>query len=339
MSQCSEEEVQKFRDKATESARCSSAPSGLPSRRRVSRGSFFGMYPMFDPPREVTAHAVAEAQHLGLQVKMVTGDASAIAKETCKMLALQGLRFERLIHGVLAGSAQNDLVEKAVDTAVVSPEHKLQVVEMLQQRGHLRAMTSDGVNDAPYLKKVDCGITVEGSTKSAQAAADIVFLAPRLSTIVDAIKLARQIFQHLIVFTALFAVLTPVAVAYDNAHFEARPVEWQLPKVSVISVIPGVPDWELAHLPHPVGKTWPSWQLVGAIFGWLLSDVDIFTVVVIWAYSIGVVIVIAVVYYLLTLVAALDIEHPSEEHAHPSPSSPLSTRLAVSFGTATLWGL
>ncbi|KAI3059184.1 hypothetical protein CBS147353_10595 [Aspergillus niger] len=362
MSQCSEEEVQKFRDKATESARCSSAPSGLPSRRRVSRGSFFGMYPMFDPPREVTAHAVAEAQHLGLQVKMVTGDASAIAKETCKMLALQGLRFERLIHGVLAGSAQNDLVEKAVDTAVVSPEHKLQVVEMLQQRGHLRAMTSDGVNDAPYLKKVDCGITVEGSTKSAQAAADIVFLAPRLSTIVDAIKLARQIFQHLIVFTALFAVLTPVAVAYDNAHFEARPVEWQLPKVSVISVIPEIiflevsltgnwlifltrwakpglrGSWLAPSSAGSLGEYEPTNSPSGAKFS-VNSDVDIFTVVVIWAYSIGVVIVIAVVYYLLTLVAALDIEHPSEEHAHPSPSSPLSTRLAVSFGTATLWGL
>jgi len=72
------------------------------------------------------------------------------------------------------------LVEKADGFAEVFPEHKYQVVEMLQERGHLTAMTGDGVNDAPSLKKADCGIAVEGSTEAAQAAADIVFLAPGL---------------------------------------------------------------------------------------------------------------------------------------------------------------
>jgi H+-transporting ATPase len=133
-------------------------------------------------------------------------------------------------------------------------------------------MTGDGVNDAPSLKKSDCGIAVEGATEAAQAAADIVFLAPGLSTIVSAIKLSRQIFQRmkayiqyrialclhlevylvssmiiinetirveLIVFLALFADLATIAVAYDNAHFERRPVEWQLPKIWIISVVLG----------------------------------------------------------------------------------------------------
>ena len=154
----------------------------------------------------------------------------------------------RLIHGGLTGTTQHDLVERADGFAEVFPEHKYQVVEMLQQRGHLTAMTGDGVNDAPSLKKSDCGIAVEGSTEAAQAAADIVFLAPGLSTIVLAIKTARQIFQRmkayiqyrialclhlevylvtsmiiinetirveLIVFLALFADLATVAVAYD----------------------------------------------------------------------------------------------------------------------------
>ena len=324
------------------------------------------------------------------------------------MLALSTKVYdsERLIHGGLAGSAQHDLVEKADGFAEVFPEHKYQVVEMLQQRGHLTAMTGDGVNDAPSLKKADCGIAVEGSTEAAQAAADIVFLAPGLSTIVDAIKLARQIFQRmkayiqyrialclhlevylvtsmiiinetiradLIVFIALFADLATIAIAYDNAHFEARPVEWQLPKIWLISVILGfllaIGTWILrATLFLPNGgviqnfgspqeilflevaltenwlifvtrgaKTWPSWQLVGAIFGvdvistlfcvfgWLSGDqeetitsppsqadfsvngdVDIVTVVVIWGYSIGVTIIIAVVYYILTEIPALD---------------------------------
>jgi len=406
MSECSEEEAKLYRDKAAEFARRGFRSLGVAVQKEGEPWQLLGMYPMFDPPREDTAHTIAEAQVLGLSVKMLTGDAIAIAKETCKMLALGTKVYdsERLIHGGLAGSAQHDLVEKADGFAEVFPEHKYQVVEMLQQRGHLTAMTGDGVNDAPSLKKADCGIAVEGSTEAAQAAADIVFLAPGLSTIVDAIKLARQIFQRmkayiqyrialclhleiylvtsmiiidetirsdLIVFIALFADLATIAVAYDNAHFEARPVEWQLPKIWVISVILGIllaaatwivrgtlfinnggiiQNWgspqEILFLEVALtenwlifvtrgGKTWPSWQLVIAIFvvdvlatlfclfGWLAGPytqshpqdsatftanghVDIVTVVVIWAYSIGVTVIIAVVYYLLTIIPALD---------------------------------
>jgi H+-transporting ATPase len=313
---------------------------------------------------------------------------------------------DKLIHGGLSGTTQHDLVEKADGFAEVFPEHKYQVVEMLQQRGHLTAMTGDGVNDAPSLKKSDCGIAVEGATEAAQAAADIVFLAPGLSTIVSAIKIARQIFQRmkayiqyrialclhleiylvtsmiiinetiqvdLIVFLALFADLATIAVAYDNAHFEARPVEWQLPKIWIISVILGIllalGTWAIRgtmFLPNGGiienfgsvqgilflqisltenwlifvtrgGNTWPSWQLVGAIFavdvlatlfcvfGWLAGGAgeptdpvdhnrlfsadghtSIVTVVVIWAYSIGIIIVIAIVYYLLNKWSWLD---------------------------------
>merc|ERR1712000_637908 len=287
----------------------------------------------------------------------------------------------------VTGSAQYDLVEKADGFAEVFPEHKYQVVEMLQQRGHLTAMTGDGVNYAPSLKKSDCGIAVEGATEAAQAAADIVFLAPGLSTIVSAIKIARQIFQRmkayiqyrialclhleiylvtsmiiiktiraeLIVFLALFADLATIAVAYDNAHFEQRPVEWQLPKIWIISVVLGIllalGTWVIRgamFMPNGGiinnfgsiqgilflevsltenwlifvtrgGETWPSWQLIGAIFGvdvlstlftvfgWLTGGrTSIVTVVIVWGYSIGVSIVIAIVYYLMNRMAWLD---------------------------------
>ncbi|KAJ5993421.1 Proton-exporting ATPase [Penicillium sp. IBT 35674x] len=373
---------------------------------KMNHGKSLAYIQCLIPPREDTAQTIKEAQSLGLSVKMLTGDAIAIAKETCKMLAL-GTRVynsERLIHGGLTGSRQYDLVEKADGFAEVFPEHKYQVVEMLQNRGHLTAMTGDGVNDAPSLKKSDCGIAVEGATEAAQAAADIVFLAPGLSTIVEAIRVARQIFQRmkayiqyrialclhleiylvtsmliinetirseLIVFIALFADLATIAVAYDNAHYEQRPVEWQLPKIWIISVVLGVllavATWIMRGTmflenggiienwgsPQPIlflevsltenwlifvtrgGKTWPSWQLVGAIlgvdiiatlfcvFGWLsggsfeqtsppdsakFSDgtTSIVTVVVIWGNSLGVTIVIATVYYLMTKITWLD---------------------------------
>ncbi|KAI1172265.1 E1-E2 ATPase-domain-containing protein [Nemania sp. FL0916] len=357
-----------------------------------------GLLSMFDPPREDTAQTIIEAAHLGVPVKMLTGDAIAIAKETCKMLGLgtKVYNSEKLIHSGLTGTVQHDLVQRADGFAEVFPEHKYQVVEMLQQRGSLTAMTGDGVNDAPSLKKADCGIAVEGSSEAAQAAADIVFLAPGLSTIVLSIRTARQIFQRmksyvqyrialclhleiylttsmiilnetirpdLIVFIALFADLATVAVAYDNAHVEPRPVEWQLKKIWVISIVLGgllaAGTWiirgtlflrnggiienfgsiqEILFLEVALtenwlifvtrgGQTWPSWQLVGAIFGvdvlatlfclfgWLAGTgrgygphdqfhnsggwTDIVTVVVIWAYSIGVVIFIAIVYMAL----------------------------------------
>lgn len=406
LSDCDAETARIFKDKATEFARRGFRSLGVAYQKNDGPWILLGLLSMFDPPREDTAQTILEAQALGVPVKMLTGDAIAIAKETCKMLALgtKVYNSEKLIHGGLSGTTQHDLVERADGFAEVFPEHKYQVVEMLQQRGHLTAMTGDGVNDAPSLKKADCGIAVEGSTEAAQAAADIVFLAPGLSTIVLAIKIARQIFQRmkayiqyrialclhleiylvtsmiiinetipvdLIVFIALFADLATVAVAYDNAFSEERPVEWQLPKIWIISVILGVllalgtwvvrgsmylpnggivQNWgniqEIIFLEVSLtenwlifvtrgGKTWPSWQLVGAIlgvdilatlfcvFGWLHSTdytsnpathlvqtanghTDIVTVVVVWAYSIGVTIVIAIVYYLLNRIQWLN---------------------------------
>lgn len=396
LSACSQEVSDMYKMKAAEFARRGFRSLGVAVKKNDEEWELLGMLSMFDPPREDTAQTIAEAQTLGLQVKMLTGDAIAIAKETCKMLALgtKVYNSDRLIHGGLSGATQHDLVERADGFAEVFPEHKYQVVEMIQQRGHLTAMTGDGVNDAPSLKKSDCGIAVEGASEAAQAAADIVFLAPGLSTIVSAIKIARQIFQRmkayiqyrialcfhleiylvtamiiinepihvdLIVFLALFADLATIAVAYDNAHFEARPVEWQLPKIWIISVTLGVllalATWVvrgamflpnggiIANFGHVQeilfleisltenwlifvtrgGETYPSWQLVGAIFGvdviatlfcvfgWLSGPrsftnprdqnrllepngrTSIVTVVVIWAYSIGVTIVIAIV--------------------------------------------
>lgn len=409
IAECDEATAKHYRDTAADFARRGFRSLGVASKRGDEPWKIIGMLPMFDPPREDTAHTILEAQNLGLSVKMLTGDAIAIAKETCKLLALgtKVYNSQRLIAGGVAGATQYDLVEKADGFAEVFPEHKYQVVEMLQQRGHLTAMTGDGVNDAPSLKKSDCGIAVEGATEAAQAAADIVFLAPGLSTIVDAIKVARQIFQRmkayvqyrialclhlevylttsmiiinetirtdLVVFLALFADLATIAVAYDNAHYEPRPVEWQLPKIWVISVILGIllaiSTWIMRgtfYLPSGGmiqnfgnvqlmlflqvslvenwlifvtrgGQTWPSWKLVGAIFivdvlstlfcvfGWLSGDpsefftkpVDVYsrdhwsvqtsivTVVVIWCYSIGVTIVVAIVYYLLTSMKWID---------------------------------
>jgi H+-transporting ATPase len=406
LASCSPEAAKLYTDNATDFARRGFRSLGVAYKKNDEDWVLLGLLSMFDPPREDTAQTIIEATQLGVPVKMLTGDAIAIAKETCKMLSLgtKVYNSERLIHSGLSGTVQHDFVERADGFAEVFPEHKYTVVEMLQQRGHLTAMTGDGVNDAPSLKKADCGIAVEGSSEAAQAAADIVFLAPGLSTIVLAIKTARQIFQRmkayvqyrialclhleiyltlsmiilnetirveLIVFLALFADLATVAVAYDNAHWEPRPVEWQLPKIWIVSIVLGgilaIGTWIVrATMFLPSGgiiqnfgsiqevlflevaltenwlifvtrgaKTWPSWQLIGAIFGvdviatlfclfgWLsgLPEkdaftsnfpqredgwVDVVTVVVIWLFSFGVTVFAAIVYYLLNKITWLD---------------------------------
>lgn len=249
---------------------------GVAIKEGEQRWQLLGLLPMFDPPRFDTAATIAEAQTLGVSVKMLTGDAVAIAKETCKMLALGTKVYDshRLIgSGGMTGSAIHDFVEAADGFAEVFPEHKYQVVEMLQHRGHLTAMTGDGVNDAPSLKKADCGIAVEGASDAARAAADVVFLDEGLSTIITSIKVARQIFHRmkayiqyrialclhlevylvlsiiildeviradLIVFIALFADLATIAIAYDNAPHARQPVEWQLPRIWIIATVLGL---------------------------------------------------------------------------------------------------
>ena len=77
------------------------------------------------------------------------------------------------------------------------PEHKFHIVDVLQKHGHIVGMTGDGVNDAPALKKADCGFAVSGATDAARAAASIVLVAPGLSVIIDAIKESRKIFQRM----------------------------------------------------------------------------------------------------------------------------------------------
>ena len=88
-------------------------------------------------------------------------------------------------------------IEKADGFAQVFPEHKFRIVDVLQKRGHIVGMTGDGVNDAPALKKADCGIAVSGATDAARAAAAIVLMTPGLSVIIDAIKESRRIFQRM----------------------------------------------------------------------------------------------------------------------------------------------
>ena len=238
---------------------------------------YLGVLPLFDPPRSDSKEIIATAEQMGINVKMLTGDQLAIAKETARQLNLG----QNIVDAKMFEQTQfhqtgqlGDLIEKADGFAQVFPEHKYHIVEVLQKRGHIVGMTGDGVNDAPALKKADAGIAVSSATDAARAAADIVLLTPGLSVIIDAIKEARKIFQRMtsyaiyriaetirvllfmtlsiLIFnfypvTAIMIVLLALlndgailSIAYDNVRYSNQPERWNMPRVLGISTILGL---------------------------------------------------------------------------------------------------
>jgi H+-transporting ATPase len=238
---------------------------------------FLGVLPLFDPPRDDAKETIATALKMGVKIKMVTGDALAIAKETAKKLDMG----TNILDAASLGDSKkqetaevSESIEKADGFAQVFPEHKFHIVDILQKRGHIVGMTGDGVNDAPALKKADCGIAVSGATDAARAAAAIVLLTPGLSVIIDAIKESRRIFQRMnsyaiyriaetlrvllfmtaaiLVFnfyplTAVMIVMLALlndgailSIAYDNVRYKNQPESWNMRLVLGIATVLGV---------------------------------------------------------------------------------------------------
>jgi len=158
---------------------------------------FQGLISLFDPPRDDTKSTIEEALSAGVEVKMITGDQTAIAKETCRELGMgTNILDTHQLHG--AGPANRmELVMSCNGFAEVMPEDKFDIVEAVRSAGHVVGMTGDGVNDAPALKRADIGIAVEGATDAAKAAADIVLVEPGLGVIIEAMQRSRKIFQRM----------------------------------------------------------------------------------------------------------------------------------------------
>ncbi len=158
---------------------------------------FVGLIALSDPPRDDSAKTIKTAESMGITVKMVTGDHVAIAEEVCREV---GLGTNIVTSSSILNKSDSDaesVIEKADGFAEVFPENKYHIVELLQKKGHIVCMTGDGVNDAPALKKADCGIAVAGATDAAKSAAAVVLTKPGLSVIIDAVTASREIFQRM----------------------------------------------------------------------------------------------------------------------------------------------
>ena len=252
---------------------------GVAKTDEAGRWVFLGILSLFDPPREDAASMIKEAKEHGVDIKLVTGDNIAIAKQISGELGLgqnilladqiiQAKNKQDIVHNVA------QCAERADGFAQVFPEHKYWLVKDLQANNHLIGMTGDGVNDAPALKQADVGIAVSGATDAARAAADLVLTGTGLSVIINAIEEARRIFERMnayaiyritetirimlfmvtamlvynfypitavmIILLALLNDLPILTIAKDNTYLSRQPVRWEMRKVLTIATFLGV---------------------------------------------------------------------------------------------------
>ncbi len=225
-------------------------------RQTVADLTLLGLVGISDPPRAEAREAISLCRNAGIQVKMVTGDHRATALAIAQELGIDGevvtgADLERMSDAALA-----DRLEGIGVIARVSPEHKLRIVQSLQNRGHVVAMTGDGVNDAPALKRADIGVAmgITGTEVSRQAAS-MVLTDDNFATIVGAVKEGRTVYENIIKFvrfqlsTNIGAIFTIAGATFLGLHSPLTAI--QILWINII--MDGPPAMTLGVDPPPPG--------------------------------------------------------------------------------------
>ena len=235
-----------------------------------------GLVTLYDPPRRDAKRLIATLKDLGVRVKMLTGDALAVASEIAHGVGLPNIRriADLKVAGAQFDNEAVDLLAGADGFAEVFPEDKYVVVKHLQAAGHVTGMTGDGVNDAPALRQAEVGIAVSTATDVAKGAASVVLTEPGLTNIVALVEQGRTIYQRILTwiinkisrtilkaaFVAIaflvtgkfvvsaFAMLllvfmtdfAKIALATDNVHPSKKPETWNIGGFIIVSVVLGV---------------------------------------------------------------------------------------------------
>ena len=237
--------------------------------------TLLGLVTLYDPPRADAKQLIAALHDLGVSVKMLTGDALAIASEIARGVGLPNIRrmADLKAAGAAAGNDAVDLLAGADGLAEVFPEDKYTVVKHLQAAGHVTGMTGDGVNDAPALRQAEVGIAVSSATDVAKGAASVVLTDAGLANIVALVEQGRTIYQRILTyivnkisrtilktgFVAIAFVVTgkfamsafamlllvfitdfaKISLATDNVRPSKQPETWNIGHLITVSVVLG----------------------------------------------------------------------------------------------------
>ena len=215
--------------------------------------TFVGLQAMIDPPRPDVLDSIARTKSAGIRVIMITGDYKETAKAIGEKIGIEG----EILTGEQLSKMDNKELSKALNNntnlfARVIPEHKQRIVGILQNQGHIVAMTGDGVNDAPALKKANIGIAVGSGTDVAKEASDFVLLDDSFTNIVNAIEEGRGIYDNIqkTIMHLLSGNLSEVLIIFLAVLFG-----WSLPLTAIMLlwinlITDGAPALALAVDPY-----------------------------------------------------------------------------------------
>jgi len=245
---------------------------GVAKTDKKGKWLYLGLIPFFDPPRDDTKETLYHIKKMGINVKMITGDHEAIAKELCEKLSLGSniVSVSDLEKKEKLEEEKENLLEQANGFAEVYPQHKFEIVKVLQKKEHITGMTGDGVNDAPALKQANIGIAVSGASDAAKEASDIVLTESGLLVIARAIEQARKVFNRMksytmyrisetcrlllflflsmlvfndhpltaimIILIALLNDIPIMMIAFDHMPIDKNPSTWNMKEILFISV-------------------------------------------------------------------------------------------------------
>ncbi len=250
--------------------------------------TFLGLVAMLDPPRPEVTAAVQKCHRAGIRIVMITGDYGLTAENIARRIGILQSRQPRLLTGAELDQMTNQALEEAlrgdVIFARVAPEHKLRVVSTLQAMGHIVAVTGDGVNDAPALKKADIGVAMGISgTDVAKEAADMILTDDNFASIVNAVEEGRGVYANIKKFTTyIFTSNTPEAIPFVCFAFSAARIPLALNVMQILAIDlgtdmmpalalgaeppePGVMD----RPPRRLGEHVITWSLLARAYLWL----------------------------------------------------------------------